>query len=41
MNLFPETFFNILIIVSLVWTTLAGLTLLVLILADFKNKKIW
>ena len=39
--MFSETFIQILIIGSLVWTGLGALTLLILILRDTLKKSIW
>ena len=39
--MFSETFIQILIIGSLIWTALGALTLLVLLLKDTLKKSIW
>lgn len=39
--MFSETFVAILIHLSLVWTGLGAIALLLLLARDFKNKNIW
>jgi len=39
--MFSETFIQILIIGSLIWTALGALTLLILLLQDTLKKSIW
>jgi hypothetical protein len=41
MTLFPESFFHILVYGSLIWTGLGAVVLIILLLKDYKNKKIW
>jgi len=41
MHLFSQTFLTLLIYLALIGTGLGGVILLVLVLADWKNKKLW
>jgi len=41
MILFPEIFFQILILGAICLVTLGAILLIVLLALDFKNKKIW
>ena len=41
MTLFPESFFSVLVITGLVWTALGALALIVLLIRDWKQGKLW
>lgn len=41
MTLFPETFINILVYGSLIWTALGAVILTALLVKDRKQNKIW
>jgi hypothetical protein len=41
MHLFPETFLTILVVVALGLTGLGAVTLLVLLLRDHRDKRLW
>lgn len=41
MTLFPKTFFMVLVYAAILLTILGGTTLIVLLVRDWKAKKIW
>lgn len=39
--MFHESFFHLLIVLALVWTALGALTLVALLVRDFRNRNLW
>lgn len=39
--MFSETFLHVLIVMTLIWTALGAMTLLVLLFRDWKNGTLW
>jgi len=40
-DMFPELFVHILVVLGLVWTAAGALLLIILLIRDYKNGKLW